>query len=184
MLSHNVLIYSYLSLPNNIPWRRERLPTPVLWPGEFHEIVHGVAKSQTQLSGFHLSISIYLTPGCRLSYSQHIPRPPSSSPVWETLPDYCRWSPPVCLAEATSWDFLQPGCVTWFTALYPKIGEKPPWFQWPLLSWQLLCPLQRVSRELCWLPVTAWLPNGFLRPFVTPAFFSCSDELGAPSLPW
>jgi len=20
----------------NIPWRRERLPTPVLWPGEFH----------------------------------------------------------------------------------------------------------------------------------------------------
>ena len=21
-----------------IPWRRERLPTPVLWPGEFHEL--------------------------------------------------------------------------------------------------------------------------------------------------
>ena len=31
-----------------IPWRRERLPTPVFWPGEFHGfIVHGVAKSQT-----------------------------------------------------------------------------------------------------------------------------------------
>ena len=29
-----------------IPWRRERLPTPVFRPGEFH----GVAKSQTQLS--------------------------------------------------------------------------------------------------------------------------------------
>ena len=38
-----------------IPWRRERLPTPVFWPGEFHGlyIVHGVAKSQTQLSNFH-----------------------------------------------------------------------------------------------------------------------------------
>ena len=21
-----------------IPWRRERLPTPVFWPGEFHEL--------------------------------------------------------------------------------------------------------------------------------------------------
>ena len=26
-----------------MPWRRERLPTPVLWPGEFH----GVAESDT-----------------------------------------------------------------------------------------------------------------------------------------
>ena len=35
-----------------IPWRRERLPTPVFWPGEFQG-VHGVAKSQIQLSNFH-----------------------------------------------------------------------------------------------------------------------------------
>ena len=26
-----------------IPWRREWLPTPVFWPGEFHEL-YGVAK--------------------------------------------------------------------------------------------------------------------------------------------
>ena len=32
-----------------VPWRRERLPTPVLWPGEFH----GVPKSWTKLSNFH-----------------------------------------------------------------------------------------------------------------------------------
>ena len=39
-----------------IPWRRERLPSPVFWPGEFHDsIVHGVAKSQTQLSDFHFT---------------------------------------------------------------------------------------------------------------------------------
>ena len=25
------------SLVGKIPWRRERLPTPVFWPGEFHE---------------------------------------------------------------------------------------------------------------------------------------------------
>ena len=24
------------SLGGKIPWRRERLPTPVFWPGEFH----------------------------------------------------------------------------------------------------------------------------------------------------
>ena len=31
-----------------VPWRRERLPTAVFWPGEFHGlyIVHGIAKSQ------------------------------------------------------------------------------------------------------------------------------------------
>jgi len=31
------------ALPRKIPWRRERLPTPVFWPGEFH----GVTKSWT-----------------------------------------------------------------------------------------------------------------------------------------
>ena len=30
------------------PWRRDRLPTPVFWPGEFHR----VAKSWTQLKTF------------------------------------------------------------------------------------------------------------------------------------
>ena len=24
------------SMPGEIPWRTERLPTPVFWPGEFH----------------------------------------------------------------------------------------------------------------------------------------------------
>ena len=42
-----------------IPWRRERLPTPVLWSGEFHEhrswqaTVHGITKNWAQLSNFH-----------------------------------------------------------------------------------------------------------------------------------
>ena len=36
-----------------IPWRRERLPTPVFWPGELHGLYHGVTKSQTRLSNFN-----------------------------------------------------------------------------------------------------------------------------------
>ena len=34
-----------------IRWRRDKLLTPVFWPGEFH----GVTKSLTQLSNFHFS---------------------------------------------------------------------------------------------------------------------------------
>ena len=37
-----------------IPWRKERLPTPVFWPGEFHGLYSSwVVKSQTWLSNFH-----------------------------------------------------------------------------------------------------------------------------------
>jgi len=38
-----------------IHWRREKLPTPLFWPGEFHG-VHAVTKSWTQLSNFHSGI--------------------------------------------------------------------------------------------------------------------------------
>ena len=34
------------SLVGKIPWRREQLPTPVFWPGEFMDcIVHGLYSS-------------------------------------------------------------------------------------------------------------------------------------------
>ena len=50
------------SIPGlGIPWRRERLLTPVFWPKEFHGLYSpGVAKSGTWLSNFHF-----------LSFSQH-----------------------------------------------------------------------------------------------------------------
>ena len=36
------------SLRWKVPWRRERLPTPVFWPREFHELYsHGVTGSDT-----------------------------------------------------------------------------------------------------------------------------------------
>ena len=43
------------SLGRKIPWRRERLPIPVFWPGfPMDGIVRGVAKSQIQWSDFHI----------------------------------------------------------------------------------------------------------------------------------
>ena len=36
-----------------VPWRRERLPTPVFCPGEFHGYSPYIGKSWTQLSNFH-----------------------------------------------------------------------------------------------------------------------------------
>ena len=36
------------------PGEGNGLPTPVFWPGEFHGLyVHGVSKSQAELSDFH-----------------------------------------------------------------------------------------------------------------------------------
>ena len=47
-----------------IPWRRERLQTPVFWPGEFHElyIVHGVAKSTRDWVTF-TSLYVFIAQG-------------------------------------------------------------------------------------------------------------------------
>ena len=40
------------------PWKRDRLPTPVFWPGDSMDcIVHGVAKNRTKLSDFHFQFT-------------------------------------------------------------------------------------------------------------------------------
>ena len=45
-----------------ILWRRERLPTPVFWPGQFQgerslaATIHGATKSQTWLTDFHFHL--------------------------------------------------------------------------------------------------------------------------------
>ena len=40
-----------------IPWRRERLPTPVFQPGEFHGMYRSwISKSQTRLSDIHFHL--------------------------------------------------------------------------------------------------------------------------------
>ena len=45
-------------LVGKIPWRRESLPTPVFWPGEFHGLYSMGSKSWTQLSDFQFSLSL------------------------------------------------------------------------------------------------------------------------------
>ena len=48
-----------------IPWRRERLPTPVFWTGEFPwTIVHGIAKSRTRLNDFHFASPVIMGHAC------------------------------------------------------------------------------------------------------------------------
>ena len=82
-----------------IPWRREQLPTPVFWPGEFHgqRILAGVTKSWTWLSDFHahlffffflkpshtctfLMLPVTANPGCLTATKPHakMPREPPS----------------------------------------------------------------------------------------------------------
>ena len=53
-----------------IPWRREQLPTPVFWPGEFQGLhsLHGVAKNWTQLRDFHFHL-MEKNPASRVSLS-------------------------------------------------------------------------------------------------------------------
>ena len=45
-----------------IPWIRERLPTPVFWPGEFQGLYSPqVAKNWTRLSDFHFHYSLQMS---------------------------------------------------------------------------------------------------------------------------
>ena len=39
-----------------IPWRRERLPTPVFWPGEFHKLYSPWGRRVRQDFHFHYDI--------------------------------------------------------------------------------------------------------------------------------
>ena len=55
-----------------IPWRSERLPTPVFWPGEFHELYSPWGCKATQPSDFHFTHSIYSVRECSNFINLHI----------------------------------------------------------------------------------------------------------------
>ena len=38
------------SLVQKIPWRRERLPTPVFWPGEFHGVYSPWGRKESDMT--------------------------------------------------------------------------------------------------------------------------------------
>ena len=70
-------------------WRRERLPTPVLWPGE----VHGVTKSETQLGGFHFGI--FFRTSWMVQMVKHLPT------MLETWVESLGWEDPLQKEMAT-----------------------------------------------------------------------------------
>ena len=39
-----------LSLVGKTPWKRERLPTPVLWPGEFHGLYSSLGHKESDMT--------------------------------------------------------------------------------------------------------------------------------------
>ena len=45
------------SILGKIPWRRERLPTPVLWPGEFHGLYSPWGRKESDMTK-RLSLSL------------------------------------------------------------------------------------------------------------------------------
>ena len=61
LVAHMVKIHLQCGSPGFNSWvkkilyRREQLPAPVFCPGEFHGLVHEVAKIWTRLSNFHFS---------------------------------------------------------------------------------------------------------------------------------
>ena len=72
-----------------IPWRSERLPTPVFWPGEFHGL-HRVRKVPDTTEGLSLSLSgiSTLVHYLQLDYfGQQI----SQAPIFTCL--LCPWKP-------------------------------------------------------------------------------------------
>ena len=99
------------SLGCKIPWRSERLPTPVFCPGDFHGLyrVHRVTKSSTRLSDFHFHVTWSLdsdSPAFSEESSRHTGRfihlqlwsvSPGASSAW-----YChvKRAKPVCLSRA------------------------------------------------------------------------------------
>ena len=39
-----------------IPWRRDRIPTPVMWPGEFHGLCSPWGHKESDMSDFHFPV--------------------------------------------------------------------------------------------------------------------------------
>ena len=74
-----------------IPWRKERLPTPVFWPGEFHgpysacsfraSLVAQLVKNLLLSASLSLSFSLFL-PCCVAPRSMYLPRSMSNKTLF------------------------------------------------------------------------------------------------------
>ena len=53
----NIEAFNMEDLGREDPWRRERLPTPVFWPGELHGLYSPwIRKESDRLSDFHVLV--------------------------------------------------------------------------------------------------------------------------------
>ena len=58
-----------------IPWRREWLPSPVFWPGEFHGLYSPWGHKESDMIG-QLSLSLSTKTGERIAFPPLHPPPP------------------------------------------------------------------------------------------------------------
>ena len=114
-----------------ISWRRERLPTPIFWPGEFNGqrslvgyTVYGAAKNRTQLSVFHFSLSGNIEMLGR-SKSKHLFRSPCMGakllPLYPTLCDPLDCSLPGSFAHR----ILQARILEWVAISSSRRSSRP-----------------------------------------------------------
>ena len=61
-----------------IPWRRERLPTPVFWPGESHGLYSARGRRDSDTAERHFMLHLIIPPG-----TPPLPQPPAHA--WHTL---------------------------------------------------------------------------------------------------
>ena len=54
-----------------IPWRRERLPTPVFWPGEFHGLYSPWGHEESDTTDFHFGRKQEREPLCSFRRHHH-----------------------------------------------------------------------------------------------------------------
>ena len=54
-----------------IPWRRERLSTPVFWPGEFHGLYSPWGCKESDITG-RLSLSVFRVCVCNISLIEKV----------------------------------------------------------------------------------------------------------------
>ena len=82
------------------PWRRERLPTPVFWPGEFHGLysLWDPRVWQTELLSLY-QISNYTL---RQRFSMCGPWTSSKSTTWELVRNTNSWAPGPAISVLTS----------------------------------------------------------------------------------
>ena len=90
-----------------IPWGRERLPTPVFWPGEFHGLYSPWGRKETRLSNFHFH---FKRPWWLRWYSVCLQCRRPGFDLWvRKIPWRRKWQPtPVLLpGESHGWRSLQ-----------------------------------------------------------------------------